>query len=466
MTPPSTTELIRDLGAHSVRVVFADQHGTLRGKTIAATGMAAVFDRGIGVPSSLLHRDTGNVYAVGLWEPTGNGTLDGLVGVRNMIVRPDPETLRMLPWVDGTAIVLGDLETQDGRPIPLSTRHLCARALDRLGAHGYTFMAGLELEFHLFRVGPTGSLENIHPGWDLLGEDSLDRIEPAVEPIRRGLVDLGFPPETIEAELGPSQIEMTFRPTTGLRIADQAILVRTAIKHLARRSGHHASFMSRPTVNEPSFPSGWHLHQSLVSSAELRQTLPQQTAPQQPGLSRFKPTDPGRLLSELGEHWVAGLLEHAAASCLHTTPTITGYKRFRPRAVTPDRVTWSREHRGAMLRVVGGTDDDATRVENRAGDPAANPYLYVASQIVSGLDGIERRLSPPPPTDSPYEPIGGSLLPRTLGEAIEAFAGSDRYRSVWGDEVVDYLVTLKRSEWRRFLAAVTDWEQREYFDLF
>ena len=119
-----------------------------------------------------------------------------------------------------------------------------------------------------------------------------------------------------------------------------------------------------------------------------------------------------------------------------------------------------------MLRVVGSPGDANTRIENRVGDPAANPYLYLASQVLSGLDGIERNLAPPDPTETPYEQSGGELLPRSLGEAIDAFEASSMYRKALGDPIVDYLVALKRSEWNRFLAAVTDWEHAEYFDLY
>ena len=445
---------IRDAGVHSVRVVFADQHGLLRGKTIAADGMAAALERGIRVPGSLLHKDTGQVYAVGLWEPSGDEMLDALVGARDITMRPVPATFRVLPWLEGTALILSDLETTDGDPIPHSTRQICARALDRLRGHRLSFIAGLELEFHLYRVGDDGALEHSHPGWDLLGEDGLDRIEPALEPIREGLGALGMAPATIEAELGPSQIELTFAPAVGIDVADEAIIARTAIKHIARRNGYQATFMSRPKVGDESFPSGWHLHQSLASVDDPA------------GPSLFMPPDDSTLLSTLGEHYVAGLLHHAAASCLLTTPTVTGHKRYRPRAIAPDRITWSSQHRGAMLRIVGGPGDPATRVENRAGDPAANPYLYVASQIFSGLDGIENELTPPQPTDSPYEQAGGDLLPRTLGESIDAFAASSMYRDALGGDVADYIATLKRSEWQRFNAEVTDWEQREYFDRF
>jgi glutamine synthetase len=145
-----------------------------------------------------------------------------------------------------------------------------------------------------------------------------------------------------------------------------------------------------------------------------------------------------------------------------TTPTINGYKRYRPHAVAPDRVAWSRQHRGAMVRVIGEAGEPATHLENRVGDPAANPHLYVAAQLVCGVDGLRRRLEPPPATLSPYEEAAGPLLPRSLGEAIAAFEASSLYRSVWGAEVVDYLLTVKRSEWNRFQSAVTDWELREY----
>jgi glutamine synthetase len=458
-------DLIAEAGVHSVRVVFTDQHGALRGKSISAAAMPAALERGIGVPASLLHKDTGGVYAIDLWKPTGDATLDALVGARNIVMRPDPDTVKLLPWAEGTAVVLSDLESVDGEPIRHSTRQICAEATNRLHDRGLAFVAGLELEFHLYRVAGNGRLEQTHAGWDLLGEETLDIIEPAVEPIRRGLTALGIPPTTIEVELGPSQVEMTFAPAVGLAVADQAVLVRSAIRQIARRHGHRASFMCRPKVGTTSFPSGWHLHQSLVDRADPT------------GTSLFVPPDDSRLLSDLGRRYVAGLLAHAAASCMLTTPTITGYRRYRPNAIAPDRVSWSREHRGAMLRVVGGPGDRATRVENRIGDPAANPYLYIASQVLSGLDGIEAGLEPPAPTESPYEPTGGDLLPRSLGEAIDAFGRSGFYRRALGDDVVAYLTTLKQSEWKRFEdrrqptwrqdpRKVTDWEQREYFGQF
>lgn len=448
-------ERLSDEGIHTVRVLFADQHGLLRGKAISVDALPAAFERGIGVPGSLLHKDTANTYAIGLWAATGDETLDELVGARNILMKPDPATYRSLPWSPGTGVVLSDLETTVGRPIPHATRQLAANALARLTDHGFAFKAGLELEFHLFRAAEDGQLSHSHPGWDLLGDDTLDRLTSSTEPIRAGLAAMGLAPISVEAELGPSQVEMTFSPTVGLRVAEDALLVRMAIKQLARANGMQANFMSRPRIEGggDGFPSGWHLHQSLVPADR----------PDAPSV--FASSDGGPI-AQVGSSYVAGLLEHAAASCLLTTPTVTGYKRYRPQAIAPDRISWSPEHRGAMLRLVGNPGDADTRIENRVGDPAANPYLYMASQVLSGLDGIERNLTPPHPTEVPYEAAGGDLLPRTLGEAIEAFSTSSMFRKSLGDPIVDYLVALKRSEWNRFQATVTDWEQREYFELY
>jgi len=440
-------------GVHSVRLSFADQHGLLRGKTVATGELAGMFDRGCGVPGSLLAKDTGQQYAVPLWVPSASPTMNVLLGARDMVLLPDPATFRVLPWAGGTGWLLCDLFTVDGEPVELSTRGLLRRLHDRLEAAGYGFVAGLEFELHVFRPGPAGP-EPVHAGWDLLGEQTADVAAPVLELLRDGLDRLGLAPRTLEVELGPGQLELTFPAGPGPEVADRAVLVRSAVKQLAARNGLSATFMCRPKVGD-SFPSGWHLHQSLVRPD---------------GTNAFvvEPGDGASAgpLSAVGERWVAGLLEHAAASCLLTTPTVTGYKRYRPNSVAPDRIAWSRQHRGALLRVIGGVGDPATHVENRVGDPAANPYLYLAAQLASGLDGLERDLPIPPEAASPYEPAAGPQLPRTLGEAIVAFRESPLYRSAFGDELTGYLVTLATSAWNRYLAAVSDWEQREYFEQF
>jgi glutamine synthetase len=161
---------------------------------------------------------------------------------------------------------------------------------------------------------------------------------------------------------------------------------------------------------------------------------------------------------------VAGLLAHAGAACALTTPTINGYKRYRPFTLAPDRLVWGRDNKGAMLRVVGGPGDEATRVENRVGEPGANPYLYLAAQIVSGLAGIAAGLEPSAPADAPYD-TDAPALPRSLIDALAAFRGSEAFRAALGPTFHDYYCRLKEAEIARFLSEVTDWEQREYLSL-
>jgi glutamine synthetase len=195
--------------------------------------------------------------------------------------------------------------------------------------------------------------------------------------------------------------------------------------------------------------SGWHLHQSLTDLAS--------------GANAF--ASPDDFLSETGRRFLAGLLAHAKGVCALATPTINGYKRYRPYSLAPDRVHWGRDNRGAMLRVIGAPGAVDTRIENRIGEPAANPYLYFASQIYAGLDGLAQALDPGPSADSPYE-ANVESLPATLGAAISCLKQDDVLRQGLGSAFVDYYCRIKDAEIARFNLEVSDWEQREYFDLF
>jgi glutamine synthetase len=273
-------------------------------------------------------------------------------------------------------------------------------------------------------------------------------MDPILEILRTNIVDLGLPLRTIEVEFGPSQVEFTFRAGTGMEPADAMVLFRSATKQVAQRHGFHATFMCRPKLANV-MSSGWHLHQSLKD----RKT----------GANAFM--DGREPLSALGTHFMAGLLDHARAAAAFSTPTLNGYKRYRPFSLAPDRATWGRDNRGVMVRLLGGPGDPATHLENRVGEPAANPYLYMASQIVSGLDGLDRKLDPGPSADTPYE-AKAPALPRSLAESLAALGNDKALRAGFGDFFVDYYLKLKQAEIDRFDLEVSDWEQREYFSLF
>jgi glutamine synthetase len=236
------------------------------------------------------------------------------------------------------------------------------------------------------------------------------------------------------------------------------VLFRSAVKQALRRAGYHATFMCRPP-----FPnimsSGWHLHQSLVD-LQNGANLFQRDTP----AKGTKPTDAQYTLSELGEHYLAGLLEHARGMTVFCTPTINGFGRFRPNALAPQAVLWGRDNRGAMLRVVGQCRDAATRIENRIGEPAANPYLYLAAQIHAGLDGIARQLKAPIATDAPYGEAG-VRIPTSLGEALDALQADPVLVNAFGNSFINYFTRIKQSEITRHDQAADkdDWQRREYF---
>jgi glutamine synthetase len=226
------------------------------------------------------------------------------------------------------------------------------------------------------------------------------------------------------------------------------VLFRSAVKQICRRNGYHATFMCRPRIPN-GMSTGWHLHQSLLT---------------QDGENAFV-TQEADGLSPLGKQYMAGLLEHARASAVFSTPTINGYKRYRSYSLAPDRAIWGRDNRGVMIRVLGGPNDRATRLENRIGEPAANPYLYMSSQIVAGLDGIDRSLDPGASADVPYE-TSATPLPRSLREAVFELKDDRFFRDVFGKKFIDYYVFIKNAEIERFQSEITEWEQREYFEMF
>ena len=175
--------------------------------------------------------------------------------------------------------------------------------------------------------------------------------------------------------------------------------------------------------------------------------------------------DGGELLTAFGRGYLGGLLQHARAATVFATPTINGYKRYRSYSLAPDRAIWGRDNRGVMVRVLGGAGDPATRLENRIGEPAANPYLYMASQILAGMDGVDHAFDPGPSADAPYE-TKAALLPKTLREAVDALKEDAFFREALGAGFVDYYTHIKNAEIERFQAEVSDWEQREYFEMF
>jgi glutamine synthetase len=458
----SVDRAIEARALETVRFSFVDQHGVLRGKTVMAAEAAHVMRNGCTATTTLLAKDTSHRSVFPVFTAGGGFAMPEMEGGADFLLIADPSTFRALPWAKNTGWILCDIYFPDGKPVPFSTRQLYRGALARLAEAGYEFLAGLEVEFHLFRLenprlapedatwpGAPPEVSFISQGFQLLTEARADQVDPILDILRADILALGLPLRSMEIELGPSQVEFTFRPEAGLAPADTMVLFRSAVKQIARRHGYQASFMCRPHLPNV-FSCGWHLHQSLLDAKTKANAFVGER---------------GELLSPLGRGFLAGLIANAGASAAFATPTINGYKRYRPYQLAPDRAIWARDNRGVMVRVMGSPGDPATHLENRIGEPAANPYLYMASQIAAGLDGVARKLDPGPAADTPYE-AKAEFLPKSLGEALAALRANACFRAAFGDAFVDYYLHIKEAEIARFQSEVTDWEQREYFDLY
>jgi glutamine synthetase len=454
---------IRESGLGVVRLAFADAHGILHGKTLVADAMPAALRSGIAVTSTLLLKDPSGHTAFPVWTKGGGFGEAGLEGAADVLLLPDPTTFRVLPWAPHSGWMLCDVAFPDGRPVPISSRQVMRRQLAALAERGFGWIAGPEIEFHLFRVedprlrpadggmpGAPPEVSLLNHGFQYLSDNRYDALDPILEQLRAAAIGLGLKLRTLEVEFGPSQVEMTFAPAEGLAAADDILLFRMMAKQVAARHGLHATFMCRPRIPNV-VSSGWHLHQSLRDRAS--------------GANAFVPETAGAALSETGLHWLGGLLAHAAGAAVFTTPTINGYKRYRAASLAPDRVVWGRGNRGAMARVIGGAGDPATRIENRVAEAAANPYLAMAAQIASGLAGLEARRDPGAPSEAPYD-ADAPLLPKNLAAALQALAGDGVLRARLGEAFCGFIAALKQFELDRFHAEVTEWEQREYFRVF
>lgn len=473
--------LIQASGIELVRFAWCDAHGMLRGKTLTASAALKALRSGVGMVSTLMLKDTSDRTAFKVFEPSITQDLPGFEFANNLLLHPLAESFKVLPWAHKTGWLQCQPVFQNGTPVTYDTRRQLQHALAQLAHHGWGMVCGLEIEFHIYRLkdphhghdlqpehaawpGSAPEVSLIHPGYNLLAENFFDQAEEPLRIVQHTAQALGLPLSSLEIELGPSQVEAVFDATDALTAADNMVLFRSAVKQALRRAGYHATFMCRPPF-EQIMSSGWHLHQSLVD-LQTGRNLFMRDAPA-PNTQTNQAT---HTLSDLGTHYLAGLLQHAKGMTVLCTPTANGFGRFRPNALAPQSILWGRDNRGAMLRVIGEANDPATRIENRLGEPAANPYLYMASQIHAGLRGITQQLAPPVATESPYADTSSAQdaptrIPNNLHDALQALQNDDAMCQGFGPEFVRYYTRLKSAEQQRFEAAEDkiEFQRREYF---
>lgn len=386
-------------------------------------------------------------YAFTSWD-TGYGDFHAV---------PDLGTLRVLPWLAKTALVLADLYRDDaGKPTPvdIAPRHILRRQIERARAMGFRPVGGSELEFYTFRDSYEGARKKHYHdletyGWYIEDYHILQgtKQEWLIQEIRNGMEGAGIPVEFSKGEWGPGQHEINLRYADFLEMADRHAIYKHGAKEIAALRGVAISFMAK--WHEKLAGSSCHLHSSLWDADGKS--------------SRFHDPKAPRGMSEIFRRWVAGLMAHAREFAIFYAPFVNSYKRYQAGSFAPTRLVWSPDNRTAGFRVVG--HGDSLRVESRIPGADANPYLAYAATLVSGLDGIERRLELAAPFEgNAYAASGLPTIPLTLSEAIEELEASDLARRTFGADVVQHYLHAARTEVRKFGEAVTCWERERYFE--
>ncbi|MFJ8964656.1 glutamine synthetase family protein [Lentzea sp. NPDC102401] len=369
-------------------------------------------------------------------------------GYGDFVMKPDVETLRRVPWQEGTALVMCDVVWENGDPVVASPRQVLRKQLDRLAELGLDCYVGTELEFILFddsyEQAWNAGYRNLTPSnqynvdYSLLG---TARVEPLLRAIRNGMTGAGMVVESAKGECNPGQHEIAFKYTTALRTCDQHAIYKNGSKEIAAQQGKALTFMAKYNEREG---NSCHIHLSL----------------------RSKEGEPvfaeGHGMSQLMKHFLAGQLAGLRELTYFLAPNINSYKRFVKGSFAPTAVAWGRDNRTCALRVVG--HGHGLRFENRVPGGDVNPYLAVAALIAAGLHGVEQKL------ELEDEFVGNAYasdrptVPTTLKESAELLAGSTIARDAFGKDVVDHYLNAAKVELTAFEAAVTDWEKVRGFE--
>jgi glutamine synthetase len=376
-------------------------------------------------------------------------------GYGDYIMKPDLDTLRLIPWLEGTALVMCDfLDHQTHEEVPHAPRSILKKQIARLKAMGMKAMMASELEFFLFKESYEEAQEKSHAGLTPISAYNEDyhifqttKEEGVMRAIRNGLNGADIPVENSKGEADAGQEEINVRYADALTMADRHAIIKNGCKEIAWAKGHAISFMAKWSYEAAGNSS--HVHQSLWNLE---------------GKPLFH--DPGAEhgMSQVMQHYLAGLLHHSSELTYFLAPYINSYKRFVDDTFAPTRAVWSLDNRTAGYRICGaGTS--AIRVECRIGGADLNPYLGMAALLAAGIDGIEnKRALGPAFVGNAYEGDEAGKIPGTLRDALETLDASKMLRSAFGDDVIDHYLHAGRWEQREQDRRVTDWEVSRGFE--
>jgi glutamine synthetase len=450
VTEDELARLVAAADVDTVIVAFIDMQGRLVGKRVAARFfLDEVAEHGAECCNYLLAVDVDMAcvggYAMSNWH-TGYG---------DMVMVPDMTTLRLIPWLPSTALVLADLAWHDGAPVEAAPRRVLRRQLDRLQARGLRAYVGTELEFMVFDNTYRDAWASGYRGLTGASDYNMDyamlastRIEPLLRDIRQQMEGAGLRWEASKGECNKGQHEIGFRYDEALVTCDNHGIYKNGAKEIADQHGKSLTFMAKYDEREG---NSCHIHLSLRAAN---------------GSAIFADEGQPHGMSQTFASLVAGQLATLRELTMFYAPNINSYKRFADRSFAPTAVAWGLDNRTCALRIVGHGDN--IRVECRVPGGDVNQYLAVAALIAGGLHGIEHGLQLPEPiTGDAYQTAGDAeRLPGTLAEAAALFEASDVAREAFGDNVVSHYVNNAHVEVAAFNTAVTDWERVRGFERF
>jgi glutamine synthetase len=452
LTVEELDDLVATGAIDTVLVVFPDLQGRLMGKRV--TGHYWVDHMGSGtVPlhacNYLLAVDAEMTvlpgYEFASWEQ----------GYGDVALQPDLTTLRRVPWLDATAMVMCDLHDEhDHAPVEVSPRRILQRQVDRAAALGYTVMFASELEFFLFRESldeaAAKGYADLTPHSHVIEDYHIlqtTRDEYVIRAIRNGVDGAGVPVEFSKGEAGRGQHEINLVYSTPVEMADRHVIYKNAAKEIASQYGRAITFMAK--YSEAEVGSSCHIHSS-VWSQDATQPLMWDAA----AADRISPVFRG---------WLGGQIACGRELAWLFAPTVNSYKRYQPESWAPTALAWSIDNRTCGFRIVG--HDSSFRLESRIPGADVNPYLAYAATIAAGIHGIEHGLEPPARFDgNAYAADELPRVPASIVEAIDAFAQSKVAVDAFGAAVHEHLLNTARQEWLAFGRAVTDWERKRNFD--
>ncbi len=447
----SVEDLTREIemdNIDTVLVVFPDLAGSWKGKRMVGRFfLDDTLGHGIEACNYLIATDVEmNVlpnYRFANWQ----------AGYGDMRCVPDLKTLRRVPWLEKTALVICDLVDDNG-PIAVSPRQILKDQLGRAAKLGYSVKMGAELEFFLFKesfeAAAGKGYRDLRPDSDTIQDYHIlqtTKDEHIIRAIRNGMEGAAVPIECSKGEAGFAQHEINLRYTEALEMADRLAIYKNGAKEIAALAGRAITFMAKYTMDDVG--SSCHIHSSIWESATDRSVTADANA--------------AHGMSPKFQSYLAGMLSTAREFSWLFAPTVNSYKRYQPGSWAPTAVAWGSDNRTCGMRLVG--HGAAMRVESRIPGADANPYLAFAAVIAGGLHGIERELTLEAPFEgNAYESATVPRIPWNIVEAIDLLKRSDVAKSAFGEEVVHHLVTTAEHEWSQFNKAVTDWELRRNFE--